>query len=186
MTAIQLYYVNTVLGISSIIQPQKIRSIYRIHPSSAKSTDFLFFCHQLHTEEEKSLIQKIGKTLSPYENRIVEILADPTEKPTEKKELSLNTAHSESTLNKVMKNLLTRFLPKGFIVFGSDLAIHLTSTKNTTEKIVETVPISHHQNQSIPGCVLHSIHDMVDSPNSTETQERKKQTWNNLKKFLQK
>ncbi len=182
MTAIQLYYVNTVLGISSIIQPREIRSIYRIHPSSTKPTDFLFFCHQLHTEEEKKLIQKIGKTLSPYENRIVEILTDPIEK----RELVSNTAYSESTLNKVMKNLLTRFLPKGFIIFGSDLAIHLTSTKKTTEKVVETIPISNHQEQSIPGCVLHSVRDMVGSPNSAKIQERKKQTWNNLKKFLQK
>ena len=182
MTAIQLYYVNTVLRISSIIQPQEIRSIYRLHSSSAKQTDFLFFCHQLHTEEEKSLIQKIGKTLSPYENRIVEILSDPTDK----KDLSSSATYSESTLNKVMKNLLTRFLPKGFIIFGSDLAIHLTATKKTTEKIVETIHISNYQKQSIPGCVLYSVRDMIGTPNSAKIQERKKQTWDILKKFLQK
>ena len=62
MNAIQFYYISNVLGVSSIIQPEKLRSVYRLHPSLEKQTDFLLFCRQLKTEEEKQLIQKIKKS----------------------------------------------------------------------------------------------------------------------------
>ena len=188
MNMIQFYYINTVLGISSIIKPQKLRSIYHLHPSLKKQPDFLFFCHPLHTKEEKNLIQKIGKTFHPCEIQIVEIFTDLTKQQPRKKEPSLNTAPYEFPLRSTINSLLTRTLPKGFIIFGSDLATRLTTTY--TEKkigpITEAIHINSHQKKTISGCVIHTVSDMTENPDSTKTQERKKQTWNTLKKLLQK
>ena len=188
MNVLQFYYINTVFGVSSIIQPQKLRSVYYLHPSLEKQTDFLFFCHPLHTKKEKELIQKIGKTLSPYKIQILEILANSTKQQQTKKEFLSNPPTSKSILKNTVNSLLTRTLPKGFIIFGSDLATHLTATytEKKTGTIAETIHINSYQKKSIPGCVIHKLSDMLGDTNSTKIQERKKQTWNTLKKFLNK
>lgn len=198
MNVLQFYYTHTVLGISSIIQPKKTRTTYRLHCSSAKQTDFLFFCNKLKTKEEKTLIQKIAKALDSSDHIIVEIL---------------NTQSSHTSV--ILGNLLTRFLPRGFVIFGSDLAFHLMGKNNKNSdypvsqstmtqekrnnisvktkppspnqsihgKITEPISISQNQNQLITGCVLNVIDDFTD-PDSTKTQERKKQAWKILRQVL--
>ena len=171
MNALQFYYAHTVLGISSFILPQKSRNIYRLHQSSKKQVDFIFFCDSLHTKENKELIKKIAQALNSSDYIIVEIL------------------QSQSTsIPSIIKNLLTRFLPKGFIVFGSELAPHLTAKDNILKriswKISETISINKNQNQSIPGCVLDTIKALT-GPHSSEIQERKKQAWNRLRTVFQ-
>ena len=193
MNALQFYYAHTVLGISSFIQPERFRTNYRLRYGSTKRADFLFFCSPLKTKEEKTLIQKIAQALDSSDYIIVEIL---------------NTQNSHTPF--ILNNLLTRFLPRGFVIFGSDLSSHLTEKNNsdhlisqstTTQekrnnisvktkssspnqsiygKITEPISISQNQKQLITGCVLNVIDDFTD-PDPIKTQERKKQAWNTLK-----
>ena len=188
MNVTQFYYMNTVLGISSIIKPPNLRSIYHLHPSLEKQSDFLFFCHTLHTKEEKNLIQKIGKIFSPFKIQIVEIFTESIQKHPKKKEVSLNMKPFALPLKNIINSLLTRTLPKGFIIFGSDLAAHLitTYTEKKIGTITETIYINHHQKNTLPGCVIHTVSDMTGDSITTKIQERKKQTWDILKTFLQK
>ncbi|MDE0518662.1 MAG: hypothetical protein OXH36_03780 [Bdellovibrionales bacterium] len=128
MNTSQFYYAHNVLGISSFLQPQKIRSTYRLYHSSETETEFLFFCQQLYSspplsqgpalqgsnkisinkEKDSSLIQKIAQALRFSNYGIVEILDKQ----------SLHVPY-------ILNNLLTRFCPKGFVIFGPDLASHL-------------------------------------------------------------
>ena len=191
MNTAQFYYIYKALGISSFLQPQKIRSSYRLHYSSGKEINFLFFCHQLNMEQGNTLIQKIAQALGSSEHITVEVL-------------DLQSPHTPFML----KNLLTRFLPKGFVIFGPDLASHLNpkgfdfmnseqilsakinrkpeefsnevSTKNPLGKIIETISINKNQHQSISGCVLNTLSDFTEG-NLKEVQERKKQAWKILK-----
>ncbi|MDE0118886.1 MAG: hypothetical protein OXM55_02620, partial [Bdellovibrionales bacterium] len=108
MNGSQFYYAHNVLGISSLLKPQKIRSTYRLHHSSEKEIDFLFFCQQLNTEKDPSLIQKIAQALGFPNYAIVEI-----------------RDKQNPYVPYILNNLLTRFCPKGFVIFGPDLAPHL-------------------------------------------------------------
>ena len=166
MNALQFYYVNTVLGASSVIQPQKIRSAYCLHRSSEKQTNFLFFCNHLNTKEEKELIQKIATAIDHSESMIVEIL-------------DMKNTHIPLLLN----NFLTRFLPKGFVIFGHDLAFRLarfSSNKTKDKKINWKGVINKNQQHFVPGCVLNTMSDFT-GPASLEVRERKKQAWNTLR-----
>ena len=128
----------------------------------------------------------------------MEILTDPSKSArknetkhiaTEKEKYSSDKALSEIKLNQILNNLLTRFTPKGFIIFGSDLAIELTEAYTTgkdSETIAETIPINKHQKLSVPACVLPTIQDMTGDPHSPTVRDRKKQAWDTLKKFLHK
>ncbi len=172
MNAMQFYYARTVLGVSSFIAPQKVRKLYRLHYSSKKQVDFMFFCGPLHTKENKKLIQKIAQALNSSDYIIAEILQ--TQSP---------------SIPSIINNLLTRFLPtKGFVIFGSDPVSHLTDKENTFKKnswkITETVSINKNQSQSIKGCVLDTI-DNLTGLQSAEIQERKKQAWNRLRAVFQ-
>ena len=194
MNTAQFYYIYKALGISSFLQPQKIRSTYRLHYSSGKETDFMFFCNQLNTEKDRLLIQKIAQALGSSEYITVEVL-------------DLQNPHTPFML----KNLLTRFLPKGFVIFGPDLASHLNpkgfdfmnseqapstninrkpeelsnevSTKNPLGKTMATISINKNQHQSISGCVLNALNDFTGS-DVKEVQERKKQAWKILKQIF--
>ena len=189
MNTAQFYYIYKALGISSFLQPQKIRSTYRLHYSSGKEINFLFFCHQLNMEQGNTLIQKIAQALGSSEHITVEVL-------------DLQSPHTPFML----KNLLTRFLPKGFVIFGPDLASHLNpkgfdfmnseqaleftknpsnfsnkvNTKNPLGKIIETISTNKNQKQSISGCVLNALSDFTES-DPKKVQERKKQAWKILK-----
>ena len=256
MNASQFYYIHNVLGVSSFLKPQKIRSTYHLHYGSEKEISFLFFCNTLNTESDCRLIQKIAQALHACGYIIAEIL-DP------------QSTHVPFMLN----NLLTRFRPKGFVIFGPDLAIHLNPktfnamnsekvpspkmikkpqgssnqvsvnipivsklsglkssdipirmekgglksgatqgnrqrsyAKITPEgstqgnkrrsyekirpykyssigKVMETISLNKNQDQSISGCVLHTLSDFTES-DQRKVQETKKQAWKILKQVF--
>lgn len=176
MNALQFYYTYTVLGINSFIPPQKVRNLYCLHHSSKKQADFMFFCSPLHTRKKKELIQKIAQALGSSDYIIVEVLQT-----------------QNTSISSIMDNLLTRFLPRGFIIFGSALAFQLASKRNestldplekTSWHITEVISLNKTQNQIIPGCILDTINDLT-GPQSSEMQERKKQAWNRLRNVFQ-
>ena len=209
MNTLQFYYANTVLGVSSVIQPKKIRSAYRLRPHSIEQIDFLFFCDPINKKEDKILIQKIAKAIGSSEYLIAEILDS-------------KNSHIPFMLN----NLLTRFLPKGFVIFGNDLSDRLTEkcsnplpaesatgsagagqaatdrtdktkqknqifsvTKTTSillnqkkslpKQIKWKVSINHNKQYHIPGCILNEINDFT-GPNSPELQKKKQSAWSTL------
>ena len=213
MNTSQFYYAHNVLGISSFLKPQKIHSTYRLYNTSEKELEFLFFCQELHpssllsqkqalkgsnksinTEKNNSLIQKIAQALGSSHYATVEVL-------------DLKSPYLPFVLN----NLLTRFVPKGFVIFGSDLASHLKpkdliaqnseenltleinklktkyphkiSVKNLYGKITETIAINKNQHQSISGCILNKLSDFTE-PDLKTVQERKKQAWEILKQVF--
>lgn len=178
MNALQFYYVNTVLGISSFLQPQEIRSTYRLLYGSTKNPDFLFFCDSLKNNGDKTLIQKISKALGSDQYIIVEIL----------------NQHS-LLINIVLNNLLTRFLPKCFVIFGPDLGFKLTNknffelkdpsvkqTENIPIKISKTISIKKNLQKPVYGCILHPLTHFTGS-NLSKVQENKKQAWKILKEL---
>ena len=158
MNALQFYYVRTVLGVSSVIQPEVLRSVYRLLNNSAGKADFLFFCDPVKSVEEKHLIQKMAKAIGSSKELILEVL---------------NQTHSEKAM---LDNLLTRFLPRGFVIFGANLGYSLIN-----KKITRPVSISRQETLSIPGCVLNPLSDFTGK-DSLKIQNTKQQAWNLLKK----
>ena len=63
MNTQQFSYIKEVLGISSVIQPKEIQSVYRLSEGFLNQTgpiDFLFFCDPITKSEEKNLLKKNG------------------------------------------------------------------------------------------------------------------------------
>ena len=168
MNSLQFYYTHKVLGISSIIQPAWVRSTYRLHDHSEKQVDCLFFCNHLNMKEGKVLIQNIAKAIDSSAYIIVEIL----------------DSHNPC-VSFIPNNLLTRFQPKGFVIFGGGLAYQLFSdqVRNVHEKITRKIMIGQNQQYDIPGCVLSPINELTGS-NLPEIQKKKQQAWNTLKQFF--
>ena len=166
MNSLQFYYLQEVFNISFVIRPQKNRDLYRLRPLCPKRADLLFFCSTLKTEEEKSLVQKIANSLTFYPV-IVEI-RDP----------------QNPGARLVLNNLITRFLPKGFVIFGAELANQLrektNAHKNQTEKISETALISKDRHALIPGLVLNPIRDFTGE-NQAQTRALKQKAWDILR-----
>ncbi len=187
MNTSQFYYAHNVLGISSFLQPQKIRSTYRLYHSSETETEFLFFCQQLYSspplsqgpalqgsnkisinkEKDSSLIQKIAQALRFSNYGIVEILDKQ----------SLHVPY-------ILNNLLTRFCPKGFVIFGPDLASHLNpkgfnfhnsehSPTSEIENRAKEVTQNHHLNPK-----GFNFHNSEHSPTS-EIENRAKEVTQN-------
>lgn len=158
MNSAQFYYIHKVLGLTSFIQPKNIRKAYRIHRSSYQQTQFLFFCSHLDTEEKKLLMQKIAQSLG-YTNTMI---------------ISISDAHHPH-IPLLLNNFLTRFMPKGFIIFGYDLASFLIPLN---PKYIQNKKIL--WNKKISGCVLNPLSDFTDSDTSL-VQTHKQQAWNLLK-----
>ena len=175
MNALHFYYWNTVLGVSSFIQPQKVRSTYRMTNGSIKEPDLLFFCTSLNNKEYKTLLQKMAKALGSDKYIIVEIL-------------NPKTPHTPL----ILKNLLTRFLPKSFIIFNPDSAFQATDKPHSTKpsenhlpsplKIRVKIPLGNRQHRLIQGCLLNPISDFI-GPDLAKVHKNKKQTWNILKEI---
>lgn len=158
----QLYYSNKVLGISSFVRPEHLRSIYSLdithypytHTCNIQKKTILYFTESLNTED-KIIIQKINQALNQPNYILIEV-----------KELKTKIS--------LFENLLIRFSPQGFVIFGSRLAESLIKTNKTFGKI-------NHQynNKNIDGCILFEVKAYQgDSP---DVQERKKEGWLHLK-----
>lgn len=176
MNALQFYYANTVLGVSSFIQPQKIRTSYRLIYSPTKEPDLLFFCNSMENNKEyKTLIKKMAKALDSDKYMIVEIL-NPKKRH----------------IPYILKNLLSRFLPKSFIIFNPNSDFPATDKTHSTKssenhllsplKIRIKIPLGNRQHHSIQGCLLNPIKDFI-GPDSTKVHQNKKQAWNLLKEI---
>ena len=177
MNALHFYYWNTVLGVSSFIQPQKVRTIYRLIHGLTKEPDLLFFCNSLNNNKEyKTLIQKMAKALGSDKYIIVEIL-------------NPKTPH----IPLILKNLLIRFLPKSFVIFNPDLDSQLTNKtpptksleqypQSSLKKISIKIPLGNHQLHPIQGCILNPISDFI-GPDLARVHKNKKQAWNILKEI---
>ncbi len=157
MNALQFYYVRTVLGVSSVIQPEALRSVYRLLNNSTTKADFLFFCDPVKSVEEKHLIQKMAKAIGSSQALILEVL---------------NQTHLEKAM---LDNLLTRFLPRGFVIFGANLGYSLIN-----KKITQAVSINAKETLSVPGCVLNPLSDFTGK-DSLKIQNTKQQAWNLLR-----
>ena len=223
MNRLQFYYTHKVLGVDTVLRPSSLRSVYSLGEPLAQQTDFLFFCNTLKTSSAKVLLKNIAKALKADTEQVVKIedFKAPNKaflnQPARKK---LSFAHKvgdrgaasgifsfynkvlkPEILNKnsILKNLLTRFYPKGFVIFGKELAealissSHLrTSTGSVTEqatgeavlKVEKTSPfwaLSFNQgtglsNQTIPGCVIPSISQLTD-PAPAKKQQAKQEAW---------
>ena len=191
MNTLQLHYTQEVLGISSVIQPNHIRSIYRIH-SSIQAPTFLFFytkmkeinktiprqskntshLNKLQGQEVKHFIQKINQALkAPFSSEwIVEIL------------------HREHQhMYQIFDNLLIRFQPKGFVIFDPSLARQLipkTYQPEKLEKIKCSIDLTNQEQVSIPGCVLNPIAEFMDTTHPSHVQKIKRQAWQLLKSIF--
>lgn len=157
MNTLQFYYVHTVLGVSSVIQPKAVRSVYRLLNNSTKKADFLFFCSPVKSLEEKKLIQKMARAIGSSQELILEILNQ-----------SINT-------ESVLDNLFTRFLPKGFVIFGESLSHYLIGK----EFLLNTVSNSTVSDSTVSDPKLEKSISLSDSSlektsNSQHEQESKK------------
>ena len=189
VNTLQFYYADRVLGLSSLIKPRNIRDSYRLHPSKSRRADFLFFCEQMKTKEDKALIQKIASAMELSEYFILEIL-------------NPQNPHTPFILN----NFLARFRPKGFAVFGPELAARLrgrpnSSTSGTPKQVSaeegkegrpnssapglfkQEVALSENLSLSIPGCVLDKV-SAFTGPDSPDLRKRKQSAWKILKRVL--
>lgn len=103
ITSNQLYYIYETLGIHSIIQPDRIRRIYRLYNQTIHPA-FLFFCEKSNSDGIQ-LIKNISQALSTQNSMIIEIISH---KPEDIKQLN---------------NIYLRFPPiKGIIIFGENLS----------------------------------------------------------------
>ena len=182
MNALQLYYTQKVLGVQSALKPQDFRSIYSLSHPLAKKTDFLFFCNQLKTSSEKTLIQNIAKALKTEAEQVVEIL-------------DVQNPHCAL----LFKNLLARFNPKAFVIFGEKLAGQLFGAssnqtgyeKSATFMVFPTSRVDKKQELSnkiskkgeftMAGVVIHSIHQLTN-PDPVQKQKAKQEAWQVLHK----
>ena len=133
MHTLPFYYVREVLGVKTALKPHALRTVYNLSRPLAQQTDFLFFCDTLKTPEAKSLVKNIVKALKAEEEQVAEIL-------------DLHSLH----LTFLLTNLLTRFQPKGFVVFGKELAEKLippSCLRTDPAPITKQAwPVSHGQN----------------------------------------
>ena len=233
MNAGQFYYVHNVLGVSTVIQPEGVRSAYRLHNNSIEKPDFIFFCEQIKTVEDKILIQKIAKAIGSSRELIIEVLnrsgfiskngthpADgdtrpaggntPPESvrkhlkgggtssaggdtPPESGDTCPEGYSSLATLKEnlqkpsytILDNLLTRILPKGFVIFGQSLSQYLIGNRagNLDRKISRSLFLSTQETLSVPGCVLSPLNNFMGL-NSAEVQKTKQHAWAILKKVF--
>ena len=162
----QFYYTNKVLGISSFICPKHLRSTYSLDTThysylsdnNIQKKTILYFTESLNTED-KIIIQKINQALNQPDYILIEI-----------KDLK-----SQSSL---FENLLTRFSPKGFVIFGPQLASHLITANKTFGKINYQ-----YDNKNIDGCVLSEVKAYQgDTP---EVQKKKQEGWLHLKSLAE-
>ncbi len=170
MNAGQFYYVHNVLGVSTVIQPEGVRSAYRLHNNSIEKPDFIFFCEQIKTVEDKILIQKIAKAIGSSRELIIEVL---------------NRSGFISKNGTILDNLLTRILPKGFVIFGQSLSQYLIGNRagNSDGKISRLLFLSTQETLSVPGCVLSPLNNFTGL-NSAEVQKTKQHAWTILKKVF--
>ncbi len=160
----QFYYASEVLGVSDIIKPRELHSIYRLQGRS-KHSSFLFFCNQMKGEENLKMMRKMQEALEQKESQIVEIS---------------NVEHPY-TRSYLFNNLLTRFYPRGFVIFGTHLAERLTGKSQAIGKISYPLPVKESgQSPLIPGCVLKPISEFMNSDPHLVI-EVKKQAWKQLK-----
>ena len=162
MNTQQFSYIKEVLGISSVIQPKEIQSIYRLSEGFLNQTgpiDFLFFCDPITKPEEKNLLKKMAQALSAQAYLIVEIL-NPKDFYTKG----------------IETHLLTRFIPKGLVFFGPLITQKPESVLSSFQR---TVPLNQNQTYRIPGCVLHPLSDFM-SADSFKSQQIKQQAWSKL------
>ena len=157
----QFYYVNKVLGISSLLRPEHLRFIYSLDAtqysymltSSAQKKTILYFTESLNVED-KIIIQKINQALKHPDYILIEI-----------KDLKFKFS--------LFENLLTRFSPQGFVIFGSQLAEYLINTTN------ETFGKIHYANKNISGCILSEVKNYQGD--SLDVKKRKQEGWSHLK-----
>ena len=173
MNALQFYYTREVLGIQTALKPLHLRGAYRLSCPLAQKTDFLFFCDKLKVSAEKTLVKNIAKALKAEEEQVVEIL-DFQSLP----KLAL------------FKNLLTRFNPKSFVIFGDELAKKLIPPAYTThlnptgeESKPKTYPLVYEQGpqNQVHGVVIGTISQLT-SPDPAKSQKAKQDSWNVLHK----
>ncbi len=166
MNVNQFYYTNKVLGISSFIRPKHLRFAYSLNTThysytSASSTQkktILYFAESLNIEG-KTIIQKINQALKQPDYILIEI---KNIKPTPS----------------LFKNLLTRFSPQGFVIFGSQLAEHLIIKNKTLGKIRYCCA-----DKYIDGCILSTVKNYQG--NSEDVQKRKQEGWSHLKSLAE-
>lgn len=160
MNTEQFYYIHKVLGVSSFIQPKDIRAAYKLHNYLYKNTPFLFFCSHLDSNKKKLLIKKMALSLNYTNTMIIEVL-------------NIHHPHISNLLN----NFLTRFVPKGFVIFGYDLAScldHQSPQYLQNKKIL--------WNNKISGAVLNPLSNFTDS-NPSLVKKYKLQAWDILKEL---
>ena len=166
MNPLQFYYIQEVLGVQTGIKPSELRSAYRLSRPVARQTDFLFVCDRLKTAKEKSLVKNIAKALKAEEEQVVEIL---------------DRQHQQNSV--LLQNLLARLCPKGFVIFGQELAEKLISSSKLSKPFPYSlsIPATPYSQALILGCVIHSISQMSDL-DPTEGQANKQKTWQVLHK----
>ena len=169
MNTLQFYYTHTVLGVSSVLQPKGIRDSYRLHPSCARKAGFLFFCDQIQGKEGKQLIQKIAGAMGLSEYLILEII-------------NPQNPHTPFILN----NFLSRFRPKGFVVFGLELARRLMQNPLPAEEDSSLLKWQVSQKGqtffTVPACLLDTLSAFI-GPDSPHLRKKKESAWNRLKKY---
>ena len=159
MNVNQFYYVNKVLGISSFLRPEHstysldIKHYSSTSTSSTQKKTILYFTESLDTEG-KTIIQKINQALKQPDYIIIEV-------------------KTTKYLSSLFENLLSRFSPTGFVVFGSPLAKSLMRT-NTFGKINYS-----QNNRNINGCILSEV--KTYQGHSENVQKRKQEGWEHLK-----
>ena len=156
----QFHYAHKVLGITSLIRPKQ--SIYTLdkthyHPlfTNRQQKIMLYFTGALN-KENKIIVQKINQALGKPDYILVEVLK-----------------YTKSHF--LLKNLLIRFSPRSFVLFGPQLAQSLIETNTTFGKI-------HHADTNINGCILSEIKAYQgDSP---DVQKRKSEAWVHLQSLV--
>jgi len=166
MNALQFYYINEVLGIESVMQPKKVQSFYRIYRSSISGTPEYFFFVSRTGEKELKLIRNMAKAIDVKEYMVIEII-------------DLNNSPGVLPFN----NLLTRFLPKGFVIFGPELASHFNNINIKKVPMIskQSVSICKNISKDIPGVILYNIPDLMDGEPKI-IQQRKQESWIVLQK----
>ena len=157
----QFYYAHKVLGITSLVRPKSAACILdrtHYHPLLAhKQQKIMLYFTGVLSSEDKFIIQKINQALGQPGYILVEVL-------------------KYTQLHLLFKNLLIRFSPRGFVLFGSQLTQSLIKTNTTFGKI-------YHADTNISGCILSELKIYRDD--SLDVQKRKSEAWVHLQSLAQ-